>query len=100
MRVSEYDEFDDLDYNRALLSGTGERNWLWLGLIVSLGLHIALCTYFIRTRFQSVESVVLPNQPTMMFKVKNDRLDRKSTRLNSSHVEISYAVFCLKKKTT
>src|SRR5438874_3479869 len=26
------------------------------------------------------------------------RLDRKSTRLNSSHVEISYAVFCLKKK--
>src|SRR5438874_7033198 len=28
------------------------------------------------------------------------REDRKSTRLNSSHVEISYAVFCLKKKKT
>src|SRR5690349_23612066 len=28
------------------------------------------------------------------------RRDRKSTRLNSSHVEISYAVFCLKKKIT
>src|SRR5690606_39529155 len=27
------------------------------------------------------------------------RQDRKSTRLNSSHVKISYAVFCLKKKT-
>src|SRR3712207_8757850 len=27
-----------------------------------------------------------------------DRLDRKSTRLNSSHANISYAVFCLKKK--
>src|SRR5690242_20933135 len=27
------------------------------------------------------------------------RLDRKSTRLNSSHMSISYAVFCLKKKT-
>src|SRR5699024_12883067 len=27
-----------------------------------------------------------------------DMLDRKSTRLNSSHVSISYAVFCLKKK--
>src|SRR5690242_20830141 len=26
-------------------------------------------------------------------------LDRKSTRLNSSHMSISYAVFCLKKKT-
>src|SRR5690606_39752293 len=28
------------------------------------------------------------------------RIDRKSTRLNSSHVKISYAVFCLKKKKT
>src|SRR5439155_2004982 len=28
-----------------------------------------------------------------------EALDRKSTRLNSSHVAISYAVFCLKKKT-
>src|SRR3712207_8454550 len=28
-----------------------------------------------------------------------DFLDRKSTRLNSSHANISYAVFCLKKKT-
>src|SRR5690554_7047441 len=27
-----------------------------------------------------------------------NRIDRKSTRLNSSHVRISYAVFCLKKK--
>src|SRR3989475_4747199 len=29
-----------------------------------------------------------------------DVLDRKSTRLNSSHSQISYAVFCLKKKNT
>src|SRR2546430_11508436 len=28
------------------------------------------------------------------------RVDRKSTRLNSSHSQISYAVFCLKKKKT
>src|SRR5690554_7596350 len=28
----------------------------------------------------------------------NDSVDRKSTRLNSSHVRISYAVFCLKKQ--
>src|SRR6266496_961748 len=34
-----------------------------------------------------------PHRPTQ-------RGDRKSTRLNSSHVEISYAVFCLKKKTS
>src|SRR5690606_42136161 len=30
--------------------------------------------------------------------LKDNDLDRKSTRLNSSHVKISYAVFCLKKK--
>src|SRR3712207_8460434 len=30
---------------------------------------------------------------------KGKKLDRKSTRLNSSHANISYAVFCLKKQT-
>src|SRR5436309_12165270 len=32
------------------------------------------------------------------FERRHARRDRKSTRLNSSHVKISYAVFCLKKK--
>src|SRR5438445_7055874 len=32
--------------------------------------------------------------------VEQPERDRKSTRLNSSHANISYAVFCLKKKTT
>src|SRR5699024_11500817 len=32
------------------------------------------------------------------FRTPSGRRDRKSTRLNSSHVSISYAVFCLKKK--
>src|SRR5256885_13255579 len=31
-------------------------------------------------------------------RIARDALDRKSTRLNSSHLVISYAVFCLKKK--
>src|SRR5436853_5506590 len=31
---------------------------------------------------------------------RGEYLDRKSTRLNSSHLGISYAVFCLKKKTS
>src|SRR5699024_11986735 len=35
-------------------------------------------------------------KPSLVFR---SLLDRKSTRLNSSHVSISYAVFCLKKKT-
>src|SRR3712207_8887781 len=33
-------------------------------------------------------------------KAQEPRGDRKSTRLNSSHANISYAVFCLKKKNT
>src|SRR2546430_9933130 len=33
-----------------------------------------------------------------MFSRARGRIDRKSTRLNSSHSQISYAVFCLKKK--
>src|SRR5205814_10449463 len=33
------------------------------------------------------------------FRPDLDRRDRKSTRLNSSHLGISYAVFCLKKKS-
>src|SRR5690349_23593558 len=36
---------------------------------------------------------------TSLFRIDTET-DRKSTRLNSSHVESSYAVFCLKKKNT
>src|SRR5690606_41523843 len=41
--------------------------------------------------FRDDEIVGYVNQPA-------GEIDRKSTRLNSSHVKISYAVFCLKKK--
>src|SRR3712207_8740379 len=40
---------------------------------------------------------VLRRHPGRIDQVR-DREDRKSTRLNSSHANISYAVFCLKKK--
>src|SRR5256885_10559407 len=39
-----------------------------------------------------------PGRPRMRGDRHLDRRDRKSTRLNSSHLVISYAVFCLKKK--
>src|SRR3989442_4264710 len=39
-----------------------------------------------------------PNPDRGVFRSKDGGRDRKSTRLNSSHVRISYAVFCLKKK--
>src|SRR5690349_23553697 len=44
--------------------------------------------------------VVVEDTPDIVFRAARGpgEIDRKSTRLNSSHVEISYAVFCLKKK--
>src|SRR3712207_8059106 len=39
------------------------------------------------------------NYVQALSRMKSQFLDRKSTRLNSSHANISYAVFCLKKKT-
>src|SRR5690606_32325331 len=49
---------------------------------------------------QRAEAVVVQgtNLPSCSITVLDRHLDRKSTRLNSSHVKISYAVFCLKKK--
>src|SRR3712207_6955172 len=41
----------------------------------------------------------LPQAPAAGLLEAGQLLDRKSTRLNSSHANISYAVFCLKKKT-
>src|SRR5688572_31181189 len=38
------------------------------------------------------------NNRKLMRCLEHDQEDRKSTRLNSSHSQISYAVFCLKKK--
>src|SRR5690606_40754625 len=43
------------------------------------------------------DSIVFYNSGTLPAHIT---IDRKSTRLNSSHVKISYAVFCLKKKRT
>src|SRR5207249_11131163 len=40
----------------------------------------------------------IPPMDSTALVAQNDLPDRKSTRLNSSHVSISYAVFCLKKK--
>src|SRR5690242_21536540 len=45
-------------------------------------------------RFGNIYTRIM-NPTTAAFE---ERIDRKSTRLNSSHMSISYAVFCLKKK--
>src|SRR3712207_8418620 len=44
------------------------------------------------------QHVGLDGEPGLAVGLADQWLDRKSTRLNSSHANISYAVFCLKKK--
>src|SRR3712207_6967000 len=45
------------------------------------------------------EGILVFSQPGALPPQSLEQVDRKSTRLNSSHANISYAVFCLKKKT-
>src|SRR3712207_8577869 len=82
--------------------------------IYTLSLHDALPIYGGEPlsareglRSHRVHREVAVSQPEPRFAAEHaerlheiPRLDRKSTRLNSSHANISYAVFCLKKKNT
>src|SRR5438270_8712700 len=81
--------------------------------IYTLSLHDALpiWTSVARGRSRSSAAAATPRTSTTTFRDSKRDLrsipasrscshtDRKSTRLNSSHSQISYAVFCLKKKT-
>src|SRR5699024_11694679 len=62
----------------------------------------AIYTLSYTTLFRSQNEVGLEGQRAFIVRVVQVQVhgveDRKSTRLNSSHVSISYAVFCLKKK--
>src|SRR5207253_10846996 len=51
-----------------------------------------------REIFSQILDDIPARQPKVFQLSSRDIIDRKSTRLNSSHVAISYAVFCLKKK--
>lgn len=80
MRVSDFDDFDSIEHE-ALLTGSKERSWIWFGLIVSLCLHISLCIYFYRTRFQSLETAFTETQQTPTFNVRTvdlKQLDKAS----------------------
>src|SRR5690625_5823592 len=52
--------------------------------------------YIVEPEYAPYAYLIFGETPRMI-EVFEDRLDRKSTRLNSSHVATSYAVFCLKK---
>ncbi|MEY2485812.1 MAG: hypothetical protein QOH39_1460 [Verrucomicrobiota bacterium] len=68
MKASDY-EFGD--FGNALLSARKQRNWLWFGFLCSLALHIALCTYFYRTRFLSLDQGLARTEQTPAFKVRS-----------------------------
>src|SRR5205809_6916515 len=70
MRAYELDDFDNLE-TEGLLTGSRERGWLWFGLIVSLGLNLALCTYLYRTRFQTADAMLSEALPPPTLRVKS-----------------------------
>src|SRR5690242_20963760 len=67
----------------------------WVGFDVDIANLLAK-----ELKIEKVEFVPTNTDQRVPFLVANTIEDRKSTRLNSSHMSISYAVFCLKKKKT
>jgi len=66
MRTSDYGEFDE-----ALLESSKDRNWIIVGLMISLAIHGGLCGYFYRTTFMPSNHVLEERVQTSMFKVKS-----------------------------
>src|SRR5437870_7349169 len=88
------------------LGGVVVTNGVLLGVLALAG-HPALyllwvgawlTTYSLAMRLRSIAEHGMVPDPADPLRNTRTTLDRKSTRLNSSHVAISYAVFCLKKK--
>src|SRR5256714_13796378 len=65
MRTSEF------DFEEALLQGNKQRNWLLVGLIISLALHGALCGYFYRTIYMPGIPLAENRVQVPTFKVKS-----------------------------
>src|SRR5690606_40293116 len=58
--------------------------------------HLVIATRWVRDLVNTPAADMMPEH---LAAAAETIADRKSTRLNSSHVKISYAVFCLEKKT-
>src|SRR2546430_4972929 len=71
------------------LATTGNVGSFFDGFTSSLSSSSSCCRCYLPTTLYSSSHLLVWGTP---------ELDRKSTRLNSSHSQISYAVFCLKKK--
>src|SRR5688572_31707720 len=79
---------------------------LFRSLLLGFDQNFRLSTKFGRRRYANVQLSINSDyhifsaemDVTYIFTTEVLETDRKSTRLNSSHSQISYAVFCLKKK--
>src|ERR1035437_10796898 len=88
----------------------------YLHMIVSIVVYYMFCLFFLfffflmirrpprstlfpyTTLFRSLSALLTGRRDPEGWNQAKGDIDRKSTRLNSSHANISYAVFCLKKK--
>src|SRR5690554_7094486 len=75
------------------------------GMFLNLGLAVSVAVVLFAFEYKSYDDGALKDLGTVDDAFEElldipitEQPDRKSTRLNSSHVRISYAVFCLKKK--
>src|SRR4051812_49881774 len=69
------------------------------GLLTEKGLkHVVACVEAMKEVLGDEVGLALDCGPGWTVPDERQTEDRKSTRLNSSHMSISYAVFCLKKK--
>src|SRR5690606_40431634 len=101
--------FDGAGYPRALHSFPTRRSSDLAASAIRCTMVAASATLFITTTWLRTPTVpsarrypinsgsAIDRHPSLLG-LEAPHIDRKSTRLNSSHVKISYAVFCLKKK--
>src|SRR5690606_40037436 len=77
--------------------------WIFLKIHTDVGI-VGLGEPLLEGRALTIQTAIKEIEPYLIGKdprnIVHHWQDRKSTRLNSSHVKISYAVFCLKKKIT
>src|SRR5215218_4037066 len=66
MKATQPNDFDD-----EIWSGSQQRNWLLVGLIISLLLHAGLGASFYRTQFQALSALAKAPEQTPTFKVKD-----------------------------
>jgi outer membrane protein OmpA-like peptidoglycan-associated protein len=64
-------DFEFQEEHEALLNATGQRNWLLVGLVISLVIHLLLCAYFYRTRFAGADLAFAGTKQPPTFKVKS-----------------------------